>query len=188
MKAATLTFECFDLDVCEDAAPSPDFVAGHAAGLAEAMATAAAQQDLLQGSAVQAISDMAFGYAEARQHLLAGLRPLFAAVIERLVPESAAAALVPQVVEMLMREAESGSRGAIEIAVCPGHVAALDAVAQDCGGMPVRIVADPDLGSLTARWQSPDAATLIDLGAVQAAITSALAAVAEPEKRTVSHG
>ncbi len=188
MKTASLTFECFDVDIADDTAPSPDFVAGHAAGLTEAAAAAAQHQDRLQDAAVQVLSDMAFGYAEARQHVLAGLRPLFTALIDRLVPDTAAAALVPQVVGMLMQVAENESRGAIDIAVCPAHVAALGMVARTCSAIPVRIVADPALGPLTARWCSPDGATLIDLGPVQSAITSALAAVAAPQERTASHG
>ena len=189
MKTASLTFECVDLAEPDDpATPSPDYAAGHAAGLAEGKAAAAADHGMLQDAAVQALSDMAFGYAEARQHILAGLRPLFTVLIDRLVPEIAAAALIPQVVEMRMAAAEQARREVIEIAVCPAHVAALTTVAADCGAMPVRIVTDPDLGPLMARWQSAGSATLLDLGAAVATITSALAAVAAPDERTQTHG
>ncbi len=81
--------------------PSPDWYAGHAAGRAEAAATAAAAQDALDTAFVQRLEDMAFGHAEARSLLMAELVPLFETLSSTLLPALADDVLAAHLVDAL---------------------------------------------------------------------------------------
>jgi flagellar assembly protein FliH len=152
------------------------------------LAEAAERQDWLNDEVVQGLADIAFGYAEARQHILASLHPLFSVMIDRLLPETAAAALVPHIVAQLDACAAADSTGPVEILASPDNVARLAPALAAATTVPWQLTEDPTLGPVELRWKTPQVESGLDLEGVLIGIRGALAAVTESNQRKNGHG
>ena len=159
--------------------PSSDWIDGHAQGLADGQAEAAAAQTALSAEIVQTLADLAFGYAEARTHILQGLKPLFAAMINRILPGLAEAAFATQLIRMLQDVAERDSALPAELSVNPARIDGLTALLPFAVGAPVVLVADPAIGIDQAVLRSGRAETALDVGAIIAGMQAALGAIFE---------
>jgi hypothetical protein len=173
-----------------DAAPVPsaDWRDGHAQGVIDGRATAAAEQSALSAEIAQTLSDMAFGYAEARAHLLTALGPLFAALINHILPGTAEVAQAGQIIALLNAAAEQDSAAPLELTVHPGRTADLSALLPYAVGLPIMLVADPAIGPDQAILRSGRGETVLDIGAVISGAKAALAAIFETADQGVSYG
>ncbi len=185
--------ESFDLsdgscDPAVAAKPSLDWCNGHAAGLVDGQALAANAHNALSAEIAQTLADMGFGYAEARAQLLHGLKPLFGAVIRRILPGLADPAYAAQVVTLLYQAAEQDLGSPLELMVNPVHVAALAELLPFAVGMPVMMIGDPAVGRDQAILRSGQAETLLDVGAVLSGAQAALGAIFETVEESASYG
>ena len=170
------------------AEPSADWRLGHAAGLAEAQALAAADHSAISAEIAQCFADMGFGYAEARSQILQGLKPLFGALLNRVLPGLADSALAAQVVELLNQVAEHDSRAPLEMSVNPIRIEGLTRLLPYAVGMPVILIANPEIGPDQATLRASYSETLLDVAAVLEGVQTALGAIFDTEDEKVNYG
>ena len=185
--------ECFDLaDKQSDpdiaTKPSAEWCEGHAAGLTEGLARAALMQTALSADIAQCFSDMGFGYAEARAQLLHALKPLFGALIKRVLPGFAETALATQIVARLQEAAERDSSAPLELSVNPARIEGLSRLLPYAVGIPVLLIADQDVKLDQAVLRAIQSETLLDVGAVLEGVQTALEAIFETVDERVNHG
>lgn len=187
-----MLLEAFDIlpPLPEPEGPSPDWLDGHAAGLAQGLAQGAAEaearSDHLTGELAQSLQDMAFGYAEAREQVLASLKPLFAALADRLLPQAAAEALGPWIAQALSDAAQSDSAAPIVVELHPDRVEAVRACLPP--GSPATLRPDASLDRSAARITTPLGESDLDLGACLAAMQEALFALSDANTGMIRHG
>lgn len=187
-----ILLEAFDVlpSPPEPAGPSPDWLDGQAAGFAEGLAQGAAEAEAsaarLTRELAQSLQDMAFGYAEAREQVLASLRPLFAVLMDRLLPQAATEALGPWIAQALMDAARSDSATPIVVEVHPDRVEAVRACLPP--GSPATLRPDASLGHGAARIGTPLGESDLDLDACLAAMREALSALSDLTKGMIRHG
>ena len=185
--------ECFDSAEFSGIAepelrPSADWCDGHTTGQAVGYAQAMAEQAALSAEIAQAIADMSFGFAEARAHILQGLKPLFGALVNRVLPGMAEAALATHVVGLLNDAATQDSNLPVELSVHPARMDVLTAILPYAVGFPVMLMADPGIGVDQAVLRSARAETALDVGAVIAGVQTALGAIFETTDERVNYG
>lgn len=187
-----LLLEAFDAPPppTEPAGPSPDWLDGHALGLAEGLArgqaAAEAQAAHLSRDLARSLEDMAFGYAEAREQVLVSLRPLFGLLMNRLLPAAAAASLGPRIAELLLEAARADSAAPLVVEVHPDRLSAVRAcLPPSC---PATLRPDPSLGSGGARITTPARESDLDLDACLASLRGALSALLDSTEGPVRHG
>ena len=168
--------------------PSADWSDGHTIGFAEGKAHAAAQQSALSSEIAQTFADMGFGHAEARAQLLQGLKPLFGALINRILPGLAETAFGTHVVSVLLGAAEQDSGAPLELSVHPARIDGLCALLPHAVGLPVMLIADPGMARDQALLQSGRSETLLDVGAILAGAQAALGAMYETTDERVNYG
>jgi len=189
-----ISLESFDiLEVSEHPPQEPippelgyedGYATGREGGLAEARAEAARLEDDL----VQAFTELSFTHAEARNHVLQALGPLFTSIMETLLPEAARASLVPYIVETLMEAAEQDSRMPLALLVSPQAVEPVRAVAEGRAGNPVVIDANPGLGPGEVLIRQADRETMLDLDRLLTDIQGAMQALFIDEPGRQTHG
>lgn len=182
---AALRLEDFDLPRAARAEdgpppPSPDYLAGHAAGLAEAAAAGAAEQAGLTDAALRILDDMAFTHAEARGLVMTALRPLFDAIASRLLPEAAHVVLGAHLVEGLAHAAAAAAEAPLVLHLHPDAADRLAPLLDDVAGLHLVLRPDAGLDPLQARWAAGEAETALDLGALVEEIRAILAAIHAP--------
>lgn len=184
-------FESFDgpLQAGAPFVPSEDWQDGYQAGLADGLAQANAQQDALSEVVVQHMLDLGFQFAEARAQVLAGLRPLFAALSDRLLPALGQAAFGAHLAEALAAAALADMTRPVRIAVHPDQVAAMTVCLAGQASAAFAIIADLSLSPGQALINSATTATMIDIDGLIAAASDALLALTEaPPPRRSEHG
>ena len=171
-----------------DKGPSEDWQAGHAEGYAQGLADAAAEQGRLSQELIQALHDQAFGYFEAKDHLMRTLRPLFEALIAAFVPGLARDSLVPRVAETLVAMADTQMTAPITVAVSPDVLPILEQFGDRIDDHPLRITADPGLSDLQAVVSGAKGEAIVDLGVVLREAQDILSALGDVTQRKADHG
>ncbi|WP_281981082.1 hypothetical protein [Thalassorhabdomicrobium marinisediminis] len=182
MTLSPLSLECFELEGAVPPPPSRDFTKGFEAGLAQASEALAAQK-LTDLTAIQAVlSDMQFGYTEARLQLLEQIRPLLTQVAETVLPAVLKDTFAQHLSDTIYQTIDATMPDAVSLSVAPSTIeeirTALPALA---------VVADADLDPGQAIITRPDTRTMIDTPALLDALNAALQGL-DPLQRTQSHG
>lgn len=193
MQTARILFEKFDIaGDAASAGPSAEWMAGHAAGLAEGHAAAQTEarqdQSRLQNDLVQSVSDMTFVYAEAEQAILTHLIPLFSGIGAHLLPGMEQAALAAQLVQNLRDIARDMCPGRITLRVSATDLVAVSHALQGDLRDAVTVTADPALSPGTATWSAGDSIKQINIAAVFAQIQSTLRATVHEIERKNANG
>ncbi|WP_227286223.1 flagellar biosynthesis protein [Boseongicola sp. H5] len=120
------------------------------------------------------LKDLSFTYLEARNDVLKGLQALLDGIIERLVPEVAAAAMVPMVRAELASILGTLPDETCEILASPAACPALEALVAEHAEAEIRIVPEPAYfeGHVTLRFGAE--LREIDLGAATERIAQAI--------------
>jgi hypothetical protein len=189
----TPLLECFDPALLSsmsapEPGPGPDWLDGHAQGMVEGRARVLAEQATLSAEMGQTLADMAFGYAEARAHILHGLTPLFRLLIGKLLPHLSGAAMSSHVIGLLTDAAAQDSAQPMELSVHPARIAALTELLPYAVGLPVVLVADPGIGIDQAVLRSGQSETALDVGAVIAGAQAAFEAIFVGKTERAHHG
>ncbi len=185
-----LVLEPFDLAAFPsvDAAPSKDWQAGHLAGMADGLAQAGAHQSALRDDVAQALIDITFTYAEARNQILASLGPLFQSVMDRILPEIAKEALLPHIVDRLIAAARADSGAPMRIAVHPAARAGLVASLPATPPLPLVIEVDAALGPGQVVLRHQQTETTLDLDGLVQGMRAILAALFDETERKIQNG
>lgn len=169
-------FEPFDpeSDAADGAAPSAEWRAGHASGLAEAAESDAHRRAVAEEAALASLADLAFTWAEARAAVLSALVPLFRALADRLLPALAGEAFPLHLVETLARVAAQDVATAPELHLSPEDVARISPLL--ASAPPLRVTTDPSLAPGQARIGRGMGETVLDTPALVAALAEILSA------------
>ena len=154
---------------------------GYEAGYAQAMSDAAAAQARLTDEIVQSLNDQAFGYHEARDHLLRTLRPMFDQLTRVFVPRLARDMLVPRVTEILHDMAAGQMDAPVVLTVSTAMAPRFRSLVDRLDGYPLDIREDADLGDLQAVLAGADAECVLDFEHPLAEVASILAALETQE-------
>jgi len=166
----------------------PGYEEGFRSGRETGLAEADTSQRRLTAVLADRFADMTFTQAEARAHVLAALRPLFAAVTGKLLPRAAQASLAPYVAEALIEAAEADSRMPVALLVAPEVAEIVRAVAERQAGNPVLIEANPGLGPGEVLIRSSERETMLDIDRLVEDLQGALTALFAEEPRRDRHG
>jgi hypothetical protein len=165
-------------------AERPDYQAGFEDG----RAAAAADQAHLRAEVVQTLSEMSFGFAEAQQHALTVLAPLFGCLIEKLLPAMVAESFTAHVQNILLTAAADDIAQPVTLLVAPDQVSAMTTAVAAQTAMPVQILADKNLTKHAALISTANKETALDLDVLLADITITLSALREQPESQHKHG
>lgn len=188
--AVSLVLDCFD--TTENDAPDPAiseaYDRGFAAGLESKNAEIESNIAILEDNLIAAISDLGFGYVEARAHLTDGLRALFAAIINRLVPEMLEATFAAHLASELLDHCEAALARPITLYLHPDKIAAVEPFLSAATGLTITCVGEETLSPTEARWGSAGQEMTYDLAPLAASIRTALDAVLYENTKVDNHG
>ena len=165
----------------------PGYDAGYAAG----MAAAQAAQSSVDAALVQTLSEMSFGFAEARQHILQGLRPLFSALIDQLLPRVADETFRARLIDTLQQIAQNQMDTPVHLHVHSSQTAPMAALLPNVNGLDVSLISQDEIGPHGALISQGDAEFAVDLDDLIAQVTSILAAIfdiTDHSEETTHHG
>ena len=162
MTLALSFLESFDDERANNAA-HPEYSRGYEAGLAAATAEQTSERRSELEGISQAILDMSFGYAEARAGLLQGLRRLFEEICTKFLPALENAALVSQLVDILVNTAQDNAAPAPKLTVHPIRAEKIQSLI-DAGELPSIEIEIVDSIAEDGVWVStPETNVVVDL-------------------------
>ena len=148
---------------------------GYVAGWDDAQAQAEAESGTRAALVAARIEALTFGYHEAHGHVMAGLAPLFEAVLAHLLPAAARASILPLVVEELTALAQSQADRPLTLRVPPGWRADYQAALAGLVLPPLTLIETDELAQSQAEIVSDGGEARIDLAAALARIAAAFA-------------
>lgn len=180
--------ENFDPPPPEDPALTPEWLAGHAAGIAEGRAAALAEQGMLRADAAQALADLAFGFREAETILLARLGSLFRAIADQAVPAILRDTLGIALIEELESAAADDLAAGVVLRVAPDDAAAVSDLLQTVAGHGFVLRPDPRLPAGQVLIEAASGGTAFDFARLRDDIATAIAALSDEPARSSEHG
>ncbi|NCO87733.1 MAG: hypothetical protein GW886_13990 [Rhodobacterales bacterium] len=142
--------------------PGPEWSAGFLAGELAGREAAMAEQTVIRSELVQTLGDMAFGYAEAHGQILAALRPLFAALVEKVLPAILHESFGAHLLDVLLEQAEKDMSRPVRILLNPAHLPGFSPLISQFPAFPVELAGDPALSLSEALIACGQAETAID--------------------------
>ena len=136
---------------------------GFGAGWEDAMAAAKAEGAQISSELAHSLQNLSFTYHEARSHVLRGIRPVLAAMTEKLLPELAQAALAPMLLEAVMPLLDHGGTGHVTLTLHPSSRAKVERLLSEVAGLLVTIREDAGMGEGQVYLQVNQAEQMIDL-------------------------
>jgi len=161
---------------------------GYKAGWDDATAAEAQAQERVSADFAKTLQDLSFSYHEARSHVVGALGPLLTAMVERLMPQIAAAGFARTVVETALQMAEKEADHPISVRVSPENRVALEHLAQGQSSLPLKVVEDDTLGPGQAMLSSVICEREVDIDAMLSAIRTALDEFLTAEKEARKYG
>lgn len=188
--AMSLVLDCFDTTETDgvDPAISEAYKHGFAAGLETKKTEIESNKAILEDNLIAAISDLGFGYVEARAHLADGLRGLFSTITNRLVPEMVEATFAAHLAGELLAQCEAALSRPITLHLHPDKVGTVEPFLSAATGLTITCVGDETLGPSEARWGSANQEMTYDLAPLAASIRTALEAVLYETTKVENHG
>ena len=166
----------------------PEDLPGYAEGHAAAMAEVAAHQSHLSQDVVQAISDISFGFAEARLHVMTSLEPLFRVLVDRLLPATLPDSFRTHVVATLIAAAKADIAQPFHLTLHPKQIESVAAILPPTLSALVTLTADGALSRHSATIRHGRMETAIDHDALQADIVQALSALFDHNTESKANG
>lgn len=186
MSLSRVTLESFDDADDSPKVESREYLRGYRDGIAEVEARQKVNLDDAVANIAAALSDMSFGFAEARLHTLDRLRPLLAQIAETALPDILGEVFSDHLVEVLQNAFDEASRAPISVAVAPDARAAIESRLNQNGGS-FRLVGDPTVGMGQAILQRDETQIMIDTSSLLEDLQAALHGL-EHSERTLSNG
>ena len=170
--------EDFDApDPAEPKGPAVETLPGYEAGFAAGQQAARQAAHQLDAELVQTLTEMGFGFAEARLALLSALEPLFEALTGTLLSDLADDLFQARLVSALNEAAGRQLGQPIRLAVSPGQVEAVARLLPRVGGIALDVQPDTRLAPRSALISQGTSEEAIDLDAVLTGISQILDSV-----------
>lgn len=187
MTFSEVSLESFENDETGQPIQSAEFSRGFAAGQAASMKEFEATKSDAIATIAASLADMSFGFTEARDYLLCGLRPLLTQLAETALPAILKDTFGAHLAQTVLDHFNTMSDAAIHISVSPDAIADLSEM--ETGGHVSQFVfvPNPDLLLGQAVLCQADKHLMIDLVALSDALQSALRGL-ESLERTLSNG
>ena len=147
---------------------------GYQAGWDDAAAAQSDDQGRIKADLARNLQLLSFTYHEARQHILHALDPLLTSMVERVLPDTAKAALAPMILETLRPLALAASEPPVTLVLNPAARPAVQALLDANPSLPVTLMDEPTLGEGTAYLRFQSGETQIDLDDAVARIARAV--------------
>ena len=162
MTIAGLVLDDFAPITAKTNEPSEAFTQGMTQGYEQAQEEFKANQAALSDELINTLADMAFTYAEARQEILNGLRPVVQAMIEQLVPHMAEQGLTSRLADQI-NDACKDHTPNLCVHIHPDNVQTIQSDTGASQFSNLTLVPDESLSRCAAQWSSDGHETLIDL-------------------------
>lgn len=144
---------------------------GYAAGWEDATTAQTDARAEREAEVARHLQALAFGYHEARQHVMRSMEPLLNGITSTLLPRMAQQTLVPLVVETLLPLAEAAADAPIVLRTAPAAQELLEGMlARACPDLPFQIQPDAALTEGQVMLQTERGECRVDLDAAIAAI------------------
>lgn len=147
---------------------------GYTAGWDDGVAAQAEDQTRLREDLGRSLQGQSFTFHEARAHVLRALDPLFSAMLSRLLPEVARAALAPMVAEALQPLAADLADAPVSVFINPAARPAVAALLAAGAELPVALVDEPLLAEGQAVLRLGQIEVSVDLDATMSALAATL--------------
>ena len=167
---------------------SRDWQEGYDAGVAATRAEHGETQAQLSQEVIQALSDITFGFAEARLHVLAGLEPLFRALVNRILPAALADAFPAHIVSRLLAAAKTDISQPFRVLLHPTQIDAINDILPEQLAALLTVEASSSLSPHTAMIDGPTAETALDHDALLTELSESLSALFDHITESRSHG
>lgn len=187
MTNSGIDLEEFDTGTDATARPSADYLRGVRDTEASTSVRAAEKQAEALAQVSATLSDMAFGFAEAEEHLLQVLKHLLRQVAEAALPQVVLESFGAHFQEAMATVFSDAASAPVSIGVHPQLVEELDSTLSDVARSRFEFVPDTNLLPGQAVLRGPDLSFAIDLPALTENLQKALAGLDTPE-RSLSHG
>ncbi|MBE0413797.1 hypothetical protein [Yoonia sp.] len=182
-----LSLESFEAAAPQDPSRDIAFQAGYDEGFDAGLAEAKAQNTALAASLVQVISDVSFGYAEARAQILEALTPFFGTLTSAVLPHCVETGFAGVLAQELVKIAADDISGPIRLCVHPDQQAAVEVVTSTLP-TDITVIADSTLDHHAAWISCANSESQLNLDRLLAQITDALTAINPHENRTNANG
>lgn len=179
MISSRITLESFESDGQADVAQSADYKRGLAKGLAQAETSQNADLSRSIGEISSALTDMAFGYEQARLHVLERLHPVLGQIAEAVLPLIAIETFGAHLIDVIEAEFQTATSAPIMITVTPDLV---ETLRSSLTGNIFTFFGDPMLDVGQALICQDTTHVLLDLPALTLALQSALNGLERPER------
>ncbi|SMX40401.1 hypothetical protein [Octadecabacter ascidiaceicola] len=183
MNTSRIQLEKFEGDGASLQIESPDYRRGKADGLlhAETLNATKVAQSISEISST--LNDMAFGYEEARHHLLGQLQPLVRQIADKVLPDIARVGFGAHLSELINLELEASASLPIHIGVAPEVLGALDSLEKQAHCV---FVSDPNLIEGQAVIQQNGVEVFLDIPSLVLDLQTALNGLESPERSTAN--
>jgi len=176
--------ECFDGDSPFAAnKPRPEDLPGFSDGFAAGQAAAQEQAANVNAELASRLSEIQFGYAEARQDLLQGLSPLINAICDQILPSILDDVTRSQVVETLLIAAQTDLSAPTTLSIHPSNAPNLQRLVNGIEAGDVHLVEDLSLGPDEILIGTQFQETQLDVAAMLDALRNALGMIVPPDMR-----
>ena len=164
------------------------FEKGYTAGWDDAVAAQEAEGTRLRTDLAQSLQELSFTYHEARQQILATLRPLLVEIAAKLLPEMARHSLAPMVAEQLAPLSEAVTTVPISVVANPVALPLIEDILASRSSLPLVFVAEPSLGEGQVYLKFAETETRIDLDGVIGLIAAAIDTYFNANQQEMAHG
>ncbi len=165
-----------------------EFEKGYKAGWDDSLKAQSEDSARVSNELARNLEDLSFTYHEARSQLLTALDPLFAQLVDLVLPELARETLAARVVEELRKAADKAVTQQVEIAAAPAEVGVIEGLVTEDVTFPVVVREDESLreGQVVLRFESGE--RQIDMEDVLAGIRSAVEGFMTDNAKEIAHG
>ena len=160
------------------------YLAGHAAGLAEAARAADGAKDRM----IDRLAELTFGYAEARQEILTAILPLLETISRHVLPQTAPRALVADLLGHLRAEAEALAGQRLAVRLAPSTAEQIAPLLPEDLASRIAFVPDPDVPDLALTIGRSGDERIVDRGRLVAQISDLFDAFTDHIEEQKAHG
>lgn len=170
-----------NLDTSPDDAQLEAFERGYQAGWDDAASSVGHQQEAIRAEISQSLQEAGFTFYEAQTAVINNIEPVLEAVLHKLLPSFAQAALAPLVAEKITAVLRTHGAGEISVAAPGDQVDALNTALLSCVNFPVTVHSDDTLQPNQATISVAGKEQMLDLNAaIDTIIETVLAGLTAP--------
>ncbi len=150
------------------------FEEGYQAGWEDAVRAHETARDRVATDFAQNLQDMSFTYHEAYSKLSSSMQPLLSQIVTKLLPDLRTKIIGAHILTQMSDLMRGQADNAIEIAVAPANLDALNEILHDSTNVPFMVTAEPALGDGQVYLRVNQQEREINLDAVTSGISDAL--------------